>query len=103
MRPALAADVQRQLVLLDGLSRSAGQALEGQHGVVSALHRPRIHVGVIGLLLAQLLDPLGNVIVRDLGILVRDGNFLVALELDGGATSNSALNTKGSPASSSPR
>jgi len=60
-------DFEHHLLLLHRLAFHSGDALERHHGVVAVNERARVDIGVIGLLLADLLDPFGNVLVHDLG------------------------------------
>lgn len=78
----LIADVQHDLVLLDRRPFDAAQAFERNDRIVAVLHRARIHVDVLGLGLADLLDPLVHVFLRDLRLLVHDGHALVVLQFD---------------------
>ena len=68
---------QHHLVLLDRLAVDAGEALDGNHGVVAVLDGPRIDVAVVGLLVADFFDASGDVFVGDFRVLVGDREVLV--------------------------
>ena len=59
-----AADFEHHLLLLHRLAFHSGDALQRHHGVVAVLQRTGIDIGVIGLLLADLVDALVDVLVR---------------------------------------
>ena len=66
-----AADLENHLLLLHRLAFDSGEALERHHRIVAVLQRAGVDIGVIGLLLADLLETLVDVGVRDLGVVIR--------------------------------
>ena len=78
-----ATDLERHFILLHSRPVHAAEAFEGQHREIAVLDRPRVLVDELRLLLAQFLDALVNVIVGELRIVIRHGQALVVLELDG--------------------
>ena len=63
-----AADLEHHFVGLHRVAFDAGQAFEGHHGMIAILHRARIDVDVLRLLLADLFDALVDVLFGDFGI-----------------------------------
>jgi hypothetical protein len=78
----LVADLEHDLVLLHGLV-GAGDGFERHDGVVAIGERARVFVDVFGLLLADVVDAFGEVLVGDDGFGVGDGDAAVFAELEG--------------------
>ena len=67
---------------LTGSPSTPDEAFQRHHGEIAILHRPRVDVDVLGLLLADFLEPLGDVLVGDFGIVVGHFDVLVFPQLD---------------------
>ena len=73
----LGADFEHHLVGLHRFAFDACQAFQRDDGEIAVLHRARVDIDVLRLLLADLVDALGDVLVGDFGILV--GHFDVGV------------------------
>ena len=78
----LAADFQLQFLRFDRLAVHARDAFQSHHREIPVLHRTRVHVDVIRLLLPDFLDAGGNVCVRNLRVLVGHFDAFVVLQFN---------------------